>query len=301
MKKRVLIIGGGTIAVHYAEGLKKSPLLQPIAMCDIHEDCPARSVFPDLTFFKDYKEGIEQGQFDAAVLALPPKMHVDVATYCMQKGLDVYVEKPLADTKESVQRAYDVARGLGRQLTTMFHWQYADEVLFLKEYLKEKKVESVSVYIRDDYACSPRGVIRADRRGLGGAWLDSGINALSYVNEILPLDGAKLLGKEEYATDGQDLYFTRRKFAVNGANLEIVVDWSTPSRQKQSTIVADGEEIFVDHTLQQVKVGEKLIFEKKVADRLTTHYFNAFVSPDLTEKGDEKTSELLHEILFCNQ
>lgn len=205
-------------------------------------------------------------------------------------------------SKEGIQTYQKAAEEYGQRVTTLYHWQFADEVLFLKEYLQGKRIKSIGVHIQDDYACTQDNLVRADRLALGGAWRDSGINALSYVQEILPLQEVTLVELEERATgDENTTYFARHKFLVGGTSVEIVVDWRTQSREKQSVIETDEERLVVHHNSQRVWSGERLIFEKKVADRLTAHYANLFSSPLIEEKGDGEKSARLHQILFCKQ
>ena len=83
--------------------------------------------------------------------------------------------------------------------------------------------------------------------------------------------------------------------------MEIIVDWTQPSREKQSVIETEDETLFVSHDTQRVWSGETLIFEKKVADRLSAHYVNLFASPMLEAQGGEEVSRRLHAILFCDK
>ena len=298
MKKRVIIIGGGVIARHYADGLKNSSVLEAVALCDLNEDCPARACFSSLPFYKDYGEAIAALSPDAAIVATSVKAHLPIAKDCMDKGLDVYVEKPITGSQEELVKLYQFAQEKGKNLTALFHWQYADEVLFLKEYLQGKKIEKIAVRIGDDYACEPLGKIRKDRLGLDGAWMDSGINALSYVHVILPLTHARLINKLEKVDESCGLpYFTKRVFDVDGAALEIVVDWTDEGRKKTSELFVDGKNLHVNHSNQQVFLGEQLLYEKKVADRLAAHYQNMFYQ-DSIKTATVEESKLLHEILL---
>lgn len=300
MKKRVILIGGGVIMRHYADGLHSSPTIEAVALCDLNADCLARQHFSDLPFFKDYRMAIERLCPDGAIVATPVSSHADIAKDCLCRGLDVYVEKPLCDNAETLREMYAVAKERGRTLTALFHWQHADEVSFLKRYLMGRKTEKIKVKIGDDYACDPVGTIRKDRIGLLGAWLDSGINALSYVQEILPLQNAKFVGKEEKTDPTSGLpYYVRRTFDVGGAEVEIEVDWTDLSRDKVSVIESEGERIFVNHTAQRVECGGRVIYESVVADRLASHYQNMFLEPFQKPSEDaERESKLLHEILL---
>ena len=44
MKKKLLLIGGGTIATHYKAGLLNSPLYELVGLCELNPDCAARQL-----------------------------------------------------------------------------------------------------------------------------------------------------------------------------------------------------------------------------------------------------------------
>lgn len=297
MKKRVIIIGGGVIMRHYAEGLKKSNAVEAVALCDLDENCPARELFCDLPFFTDYQEAIEVCAPDGAIVATNVRSHAEIAKNCLKAGLHVYVEKPLCTDGETLDDLYEAATKAEKNLTALFHWKFADEVLFLKGYVAGKKIRRIAACIGDDYACEPIGRIRKDRIGLSGAWFDSGINVLSYVQELLPLEGVRLVEKEARIDDSCSLpYYARRIYDAGGTELEIVVDWTIPSRKKTSVIELEGETLYVDHTAQRIERDGEVIFESKVPDRLASHYKNMFARA-MDADADEE-SRLLHEILL---
>ena len=300
MKQKVIIIGGGEIVTHYKEGLEASPIFEVVGLCDVDEQCPARAIFPNLPFYTDYTTAIEELKPNGVIIAVPTELHGVIAMACLKQGMDVYLEKPIATTIKSIKFLCVAANKYNKRLVPLFHWRYADEVMFLERYLAGKEVTHASVYIRDDYACEPRGKIRFDRRGLCGAWLDSGINALSYLNQICTFESVTLTDKVEYVDKTCDLpYFSMRRFNTGlNREIEIIVNWSTNSRKKESRIIANGEEIFVDHTEQTVWTEKGILFHKKVEDRLSAHYVNMFASKELLEDSLVYEGEYLHDVLF---
>src|SRR5687768_8384140 len=49
-----------------------------------------------LSVFADYRELLASSELDAAVICLPNDLHAEAALACFERGLHVYVEKPLA-------------------------------------------------------------------------------------------------------------------------------------------------------------------------------------------------------------
>ena len=154
--------------------------------------------------------------------------------------------------------------------------------------------------MHDDYAATEDGSIRADRVSLMGAWIDSGINILSYYDEILDLSNATLLEETLLPDEKSGLpKYARKVFDANGVRAEIVVDWRTPSREKTSRIECEQGTLFINHSMQTVSLNDKLIFSSPVPDRLSSHYTNLF--SELTFEALARSQEhtlLLHKLLF---
>lgn len=295
MKTNTLLVGGGVITRHYFKGLENSNTLKLVALSDIDPDCIARDLF-DVPFFTDINDALALKP-TAAILALPVKAKVKVATELMEKGVAVIVEKPICEDYKSVRNLYDVSARTNVPLLCIFHWKYADEVIFLKNHLSEYgRIKSIATTILDDYACG--GHIRQDRLSLSGAWYDSGINVLSFLDEIIDLTNIKLKEKTCVTDElsGQDKY-AFRSFEADGAQIDITVDWRTDSRQKSSVIVTEKGVLDVDHTNQKIYFNKEPIFSSPTDDRLSSHYKNMFENLDINDDTKKKTM-LLHKILF---
>lgn len=295
MKKRIALIGCGVISAHYLRGLTQSKSLELCAVSDLDEHCYARTMYGDFPFYTDCLRMAEEQKPDIVYIATPPASHAKVAEEMMMRGIDVLIEKPMCTDIDSVYALYRLGRKTGRTVECVFHWKYADEVVFLRDNIsKFGQIERVLTVICDDYAAGGR--IRPDRRGLGGAWVDSGINVLSYWQEIFSLGGLPAAINEE-RTDGESgqVYYTSRTLRSGFAT--VIVDWSTASREKRSVIDCEAGTLEISHTRQTVSLNGREIFSSPVGDRLSSHYFNCLseYSPD---PAGEKRCIQLHRLLF---
>lgn len=50
--------------------------------------------YPDVPFFKDWKEMVASGTVDAVITTVPHYLHHEIAIYCLEHGMNVLVEKP---------------------------------------------------------------------------------------------------------------------------------------------------------------------------------------------------------------
>lgn len=96
---RVGIIGAGYIATWHAEAIRATSGARLSAVCDV--SASAAKGFAeayDIDAFTSVDALIESGSVDAVHITTPPHLHHAIALQCLEAGLHVLVEKPVAET-----------------------------------------------------------------------------------------------------------------------------------------------------------------------------------------------------------
>lgn len=75
----------------------KSKYAKVVALTDVDESRAARGVkkFSDAQFYHDYREMLENENLDAVTISTPDHMHAIQSLDAMERGMHVYVQKPL--------------------------------------------------------------------------------------------------------------------------------------------------------------------------------------------------------------
>jgi predicted dehydrogenase len=103
-KLRVAVIGAGSFGRHHVRVIK-----------EIHDVELTAIVDPNIEgAHKNLEEVI--GRIDAAIVATPTVTHESIATQLLESGIDVLVEKPVAETSEGAERLARLAQKNGRIL-----------------------------------------------------------------------------------------------------------------------------------------------------------------------------------------
>ncbi|MEE8242399.1 MAG: Gfo/Idh/MocA family oxidoreductase [candidate division NC10 bacterium] len=109
------VIGVGHVGQHHARIYRELPGVELAGIADID---PARlqevKRVAEAPVFQDYRELF--GHVEGVSLAVPTHLHAQIARECLDRGVDVLVEKPMAQTLEEAEELTDLAKRRGRIL-----------------------------------------------------------------------------------------------------------------------------------------------------------------------------------------
>ncbi|MFB6271349.1 MAG: Gfo/Idh/MocA family protein, partial [Salinibacter sp.] len=100
---RLGLIGVGRIMRHHISVFQGEPDAEIVALADVYEPnlrAGAERVNGDVDTYTDFRRVIERDDIDAVVVGTPDHWHAIPTIRACQEGMDVYVEKPLAETVE---------------------------------------------------------------------------------------------------------------------------------------------------------------------------------------------------------
>ena len=80
---------------------------------------------------------------DAVVVCVPTSLHLPLARGAIQRGCDVFVEKPLSHTLDGVEGLTALARELGRVLMVGYNLRFSPQALQVNRWLSEERVGRV--------------------------------------------------------------------------------------------------------------------------------------------------------------
>jgi hypothetical protein len=122
-KLNIASIGAGGKAASDIHGC--APTENIVALCDVDDKNAANifNAFPNVPKYKDFRKMLdkENANIDAVIVTIPDFMHATAATWAMERGKHVYVQKPLthtiAECRQLAETAakYKVATQMGNQ------------------------------------------------------------------------------------------------------------------------------------------------------------------------------------------
>ncbi|MGI8348863.1 Gfo/Idh/MocA family protein [Niallia circulans] len=99
---KIAVIGLGDISSIHLSAIQANPTAELVAVSDIDET--RRESVQGINFYTDYQEMLEKETLDCVHICLPHYLHYPVTKACVEKGVHVLQEKPLAiHTEEGLE------------------------------------------------------------------------------------------------------------------------------------------------------------------------------------------------------
>lgn len=132
----------------------------------------------------------------AAIILTPSPAHEEHIRHCLEAGLDVVVEKPVALSFETGRQLHKLARDLGRRIFTIYNYLYYPQVLAAVRFVQSGEIGDprfISVrmiqdgYIRkgrDGEVATPQEWRKTDPPRIPMVYLDLGTHVLSLIQGV---------------------------------------------------------------------------------------------------------------------
>lgn len=105
--------GASNMALSDINALTASPNLRLVAVADVDlsRTDAVRRRFPNATIYQDWRELLDRERdINSANISTPDHMHGSITMRCLQRGLNVYTQKPLTQTIHEARQLTRVAR-----------------------------------------------------------------------------------------------------------------------------------------------------------------------------------------------
>ncbi len=148
MTVRIGFVGAGGIAQwQHFDTLEDTDDAEVVGICDVDEETATDAADRfDAQAYTDYRDLYDEVALDAVFICLPPFAHEGQEVEAAERGIDLFVEKPLAldvDTAETVRDAIaetDVVAQVG------YNWRYALGIERARDILADRTIGYLDGY-----------------------------------------------------------------------------------------------------------------------------------------------------------
>ena len=143
------LIGCGRIAINHMIAAHNNNL-EFVGLCDInksHIDILLNKCNFDvkaIPLFEDFKEMVESQKPDLVAIATESGKHAEIALFCIEHGINVIIEKPMAMDIESAQKIIDKAKENNVKVCVCHQNRFNSAVMFAKRAFDEGRFGRMS-------------------------------------------------------------------------------------------------------------------------------------------------------------
>ena len=256
MSVGVAVVGYGYWGVNLARNVAVASTTDLVGVVDSGSDRRelAGVNHPGCKVWESLDSALADDEVEAIVLATPASTHAELALMTLERGRDILVEKPLAETSADAEKLNDVAEARGRILMVGHTFLYSPAVIALKALVDTGDLGAVQ------YLYSQRLSLGRIRRDCNALW-NFAPHDISIMLHLLaePIVEVTAKGFSFIEPGIDDVCFASLTFESGiGANLH--VSWIDPRKTRLMTVVGDKKmavynDVSVDQPLWLVDSG----------------------------------------------
>lgn len=206
---RIAIMGTGLIAHSNYPALQATGEVEIVGLCN--RTLSKGEAFRDqyglrCPVFSDYREMYEATGPQAVLIETPHDVHEEPFCYFARRGVDILMEKPLAESAESARRMAEVVRETGVRATVCQTQRYNPHFITARQFIDTHdlgKLVSVSDVITYHYFWEGRPAWFLDpKRAGGGIVMNYGVHQLDRVHFLTGGRVQSLFGHIECEKEG---------------------------------------------------------------------------------------------------
>jgi predicted dehydrogenase len=299
---RTGLIGVGKMGISHYAILGAHPGVKVNAICDSAGYITSTfQKFTGVATYKDYRPMIDSGELDAVLVALPTATHFEAASYALEKGLHVFVEKPLCLDPALSKKLADLAATRRRANQVGYHNRFIGT---FQETRRLVKAGAIGEAYHVSGSAFGQVVIRA-KTGLtwrskkaegGGCLHDYASHVIDLMNFVMgppeAVLGAHL--RSVFSKDVEDAVYATFRYP-GGASGQLETNWSDDTHRKMSTsltVYGTKGKIVVDRQECRVYLRDGAEFERYPAG-WTTRYITELQAPvAFYLRGEEYSAQL---------
>lgn len=214
----VIIIGCGRVAVKHLKAISKLKGLKLAAVVDTNEESAKRLLgsvkgFSDTPVYSDYHEAIDKVGPDITSVTVPSGLHYQIASYAMQHGSNLLLEKPMTMSAFEARDIYELARKTGRKIAMGHIYRYFPIVGLVRDDIAKGvygKVTHGNINVRwgHDEAYYGSAAWRGTWKSDGGALMNQTIHAIDLLVWLMgsePVSAEAMISQRIRNIEAEDL------------------------------------------------------------------------------------------------
>src|SRR5699024_5715441 len=250
---KIGVIGLGDVSRIHLHAIANQTSACLTAVSDI--DKSTQEIVPEVNFYTDYKDMLNQEVLDCVHICLPHYLHYIVTKHCVEKGVHVFLEKPLAiDATEGrklveIEKKYPTIKiGISFQNRKNETFEKMNEIINSRKYGKVKGIKGLVSWYRPKtyYDTKPwRGSLKGAG---GGVIINQAIHTLDLMQiiggEIKSINGT-LTNLEDYGYEVEDTVIAKIHFEDNVSGLFFATNTNSTNSSVEFQVILEKNKLTI--------------------------------------------------------
>ncbi len=260
MRSTIGVVGAGYWGPNLIRNFFQLPTAHLKWCADLDPDKLAKmqALYPGVNVTTDYEDLLNDADLDAIALAVPARVHYDMARRALLAGKHVFVEKPLAMSSFEARDLIQLAESQSRVLMVGHVFEYNPAVLYIKKLLQDKVIGQLY------YMYSNRVNLGRIQTDINALWsiAPHDISIMLFLVGAMP-ETVSARGGMYLNGEVEDVVFLTMTFPGN-VLAHVQASWLDPSKVRRMTLVGSEKMVVYDDVADEgkVKVYDKGVYRK---------------------------------------
>jgi predicted dehydrogenase len=305
MKLKGGVIGLGKMGISHAAIVSPHPLVDMTAVCDTSSIVlDVFRKFSRVKLYSDYVKMIENENLDFVIIATPTRFHYPMVKFALERGLNVFCEKPFCMNAIEGNELEHLALQKGLINQVSYHNQFVGTFREMKRLLKAGVIGDLVHFTGEAYGnvitSDKGGTWRSDPEEGGGCLLDYASHVINLIQEIIgrPVKTGGSVMKKIFSTKVEDAVYSML-ILESGLSGLLSVNWCDETYRKMSTsLMVQGKKGKIISDATEIKIYLNEANAKEKLDKgWTIKYITELAIPvDFYLRGEEYSAQIDHFI-----
>jgi scyllo-inositol 2-dehydrogenase (NADP+) len=237
---RVGIIGIGKMGLSHLSIINSHSCVRVVGLCDATGYVlDVMNKYTGFDVFANHRVLIDRAKPDAVIIATPSRTHCEIARYALQRGIHVFVEKPLCLSIAESRDLVALAARVNAVNQVGYHYRFVGAFQETKQLLERGVVGEIHNFRVEAYGPvvlrRKGGTWRSNKSEGGGCLYDYASHAVNLVNYLFGMpsgvSGSVIHGVFSKGVD-DEVYSTL--YFPGGLSGQLCINWSDETHRKMS-------------------------------------------------------------------
>lgn len=291
MKKyKVGVIGAGNMGNNHIRVYSEIPEVDLVAISDVNPEISNELATKYIAnFYYDYTKMIEEEDLDIVSICVPTNLHYEVAKHCIEKKINVLLEKPIATNIEEARELLQLSRDNNVKLLVGHIERFNPAVKKVKEIVDSGKIGDITAIVARRVGIFPPQIKDAN------VAVDLAIHDIDIANYLLNQLPKKISmhRKRNLIKERDDSVEFFLEYLEASAYIQ--ANWITPVKIRKLNITGEKGYLELDYVNQKIELYESHYDRSKSCSFEDILHFS---EPDKTIISVAKKEPLKEEILY---